>query len=90
MYRLQIIIIVENLLAINILSKKLLHNYLEALGQDSKTNAEFYQINIWLHFIVQFAMLETTSVDDDLADMKRELSGSTKVTQLEVDSPLNL
>lgn len=28
---------------------------------------------------MQFALLETSSVDDDLADLKKELSGSTKV-----------
>ena len=34
-----------------------------------------------MHFLtVQFALLETSSVDDDLADLKKELSGSTKVT----------
>ncbi|KAJ0577513.1 hypothetical protein HanIR_Chr05g0236831 [Helianthus annuus] len=30
----------------------------------------------------KFAMLESSSVDDDLASLKKELSGSTKVSSL--------
>lgn len=35
--------------------------------------------NLCLDWYLQFALLETSSVDDDLADLKKELSGSTKV-----------
>lgn len=31
------------------------------------------------YIFLQFALLETSSVDDDLASLKKELSGSTKV-----------
>ena len=30
-------------------------------------------------YLLQFAMLESSSVDDDLASLKKEISGSTKV-----------
>lgn len=37
----------------------------------------FFELYL-LHFL-QFALLETSSVDDDLANLKKELSGSSKV-----------
>lgn len=33
-------------------------------------------------FMLQFALLEDSSVDDDLANLKKELSGSSKVCLL--------
>lgn len=33
-------------------------------------------------YLLQFALLESSSVNDDLADLKKELSGSTKVNFL--------
>ena len=76
------------LLLFLILSKSLLNLMqlycsLMLRGKKSSNQSQDWQISSTLIFfffiLLQFALLEGSSVDDDLASLKKELSGSSKV-----------